>query len=172
MSKDGIQLKVLDAYAKDVRHGFVRIDHDSSSALAASAGDIIEIKGAQITAAKCLRPYPSVEGKGTIRIDGLIRHNAGIEIGDTIAVRKMRAPQAERVTVLPMESIPPIDGSYIKDALEGVPLIKGDFVTVPYFGGRLAFQVTDIMPADDAVLMAKETRVTIAERDVMPRDAP
>ena len=42
--------------------------------------------------------------------------------------------------VAPLEAIPPIDERYLADALESVPLIKGDNVMVPYFGGRLTFQ--------------------------------
>jgi len=34
-------------------------------------GDVIELKGKRRTVAKCLPLYPSDEGKGIIRIDGL-----------------------------------------------------------------------------------------------------
>ena len=84
--------------------------------------------------------YPSDEGKGIIRIDGLGRNNSGIAIGDTISVRKIKAVPAEKIVVAPLEAIPPIDERYLADALESVPLIKGDNVMVPYFGGRLTFQ--------------------------------
>jgi transitional endoplasmic reticulum ATPase len=30
--------------------------------------------------------YPSDEGKGIVRVDGLVRNNAGIAIGDTVVV--------------------------------------------------------------------------------------
>lgn len=82
----------------------------------------------------------------TIRIDGLIRNNAGIAIGDIVAVRKIIAPQAEKVTVVPLEAIPPIDERYLSDALENIPVMKGDNIMVPYFGGRLTFNVTDVVP--------------------------
>ena len=39
--------------------------------LNASTGDVIEIKGKRRTVAKCLPLYPSDEGKGIIRIDGI-----------------------------------------------------------------------------------------------------
>ena len=99
-------------------------------------GDVIEIKGKRRTVAKCLPLYPSDEGKGIIRIDGLGRNNSGIAIGDTIKVKKIKAAAAEKIVVAPLEAIPPIDERYLADALESVPLIKGDNVMVPYFGGR------------------------------------
>lgn len=78
----------------------------------ATTGDVIEIKGKRRTVAKCLPLYPSDEGKGIIRIDGLGRNNSGIAIGDTITVKKIKAVAAERIVVAPLESIPPIDERY------------------------------------------------------------
>src|SRR3989454_4047471 len=133
--------------------------------LGASTGDVIEIRGKRRTVAKCLPLYPSDEGKGIIRVDGLVRNNAGIAIGDTVIVKKIKAVPAEKVIVAPLEAIPPIDERYLADALESVPLIKGDNVMVPYFGGRLTFQVIGVTPpASDAVLVTQKTMFHIAER--------
>jgi transitional endoplasmic reticulum ATPase len=134
--------------------------------------DVIEIKGKRRTVAKCLPLYPSDEGKGIIRIDGLGRNNSGIAIGDTISVRKIKAVAAEKVVVAPLEAIPPIDERYLADALESVPLIKGDNVMVPYFGGRLTFQVIGVNPAADAVLVTQKTVFHIAEKGETLRGVP
>jgi transitional endoplasmic reticulum ATPase len=160
-----LSLKVLEAYTRDVGRGVARIDYDSMDSLSASTGDVIEIRGKRRTVAKCLPLYPSDEGKGIIRVDGLVRNNAGVAIGDTVVVRKIKAVPAEKVIVAPLEAIPPIDERYLADALESVPLIKGDNVMVPYFGGRLMFQVIGVTPpAVDAVLVTQKTIFNIAER--------
>jgi transitional endoplasmic reticulum ATPase len=159
-----LSLKVLEAYTRDVGRGVARIDYDSMDSLSASTGDVIEIRGKRRTVAKCLPLYPSDEGKGIIRVDGLVRNNAGVAIGDTVVVRKIKAVPAEKVIVAPLEAIPPIDERYLADALESVPLIKGDNVMVPYFGGRLTFQVIGVTPAADAVMVTKKTMFNIAER--------
>ncbi len=172
MSKNALALKVLEAYTRDVGRGVARIDYDSMDTLNASTGDVIEIKGKRRTVAKCLPLYPSDEGKGIIRIDGLGRNNSGIAIGDTITVRKIKAVAAEKVVVAPLEAIPPIDERYLADALESVPLIKGDNVMVPYFGGRLTFQVIGITPAADAVLITQKTVFHIAEKGETLRGVP
>ncbi len=172
MNQSGLSLKVLEAYTRDVGRGVARIDYDSMDTLSASTGDVIEIKGKRRTVAKCLPLYPSDEGKGIIRIDGLGRNNSGIAIGDTIMVRKIKATAAERVVVAPLEPIPPIDERYLADALESVPLIKGDNVMVPYFGGRLTFQVISVAPASDAVLVTQKTVFTIAEKGETLRGVP
>ena len=172
MSENGVPLKVLEAYTRDVGRGVARIDYDSMDTLGASTGDVIEVKGKRRTVAKCLPLYPSDEGKSIIRIDGLGRNNAGIAIGDTINVRKIKAVGAEKIVVAPLETIPPIDERYLADALESVPLIKGDNVMVPYFGGRLTFQVINISPSSDAVLVTQKTVFQIAEKGETLRGVP
>ena len=172
MAENGLTLKVLEAYTRDVGRGVARIDYDSMDTLNASTGDVIELKGKRRTVAKCLPLYPSDEGKGIIRIDGLGRNNAGIAIGDTIGVKKIKAVAGEKIVVAPLEAIPPIDERYLADALESVPLIKGDNVMVPYFGGRLTFQVIGVTPAADAVLVTQKTTFHIAEKGETLRGVP
>ena len=162
---DPLSLKILESYTRDVGRGVARIDYDSMDSLSASTGDVVEIGGKRRTVAKCLPLYPSDEGKGIIRVDGLVRNNAGVAIGDTVVVRKIKAVPAEKVIVAPLEAIPQIDERYLADALESVPLIKGDNVMVPYFGGRLTFQVIGVTPqASDAVLVTQKTTFHIAEK--------
>lgn len=99
---------------------------------------------------------PITPGK-TIRIDGLIRNNAGIAIGNTVSIRKISSPCAEKITVVPLENIPPIDERYLADALDTMPVTKGDNIMIPYFGGRLTFQVMDIVPG----VVSTVTRETV-----------
>jgi len=172
MSQNELSLKVLEAYTRDVGRGVARIDYDSMDTLSASTGDVIEVKGKRRTVAKCLPLYPSDEGKGIIRIDGLGRNNSGIAIGDSISVKKIKAIAAEKIIVAPLEAIPPIDERYLADALESVPLIKGDNVMVPYFGGRLTFQIIGVTPNADAVLVTQKTIFTIAEKGETLRGVP
>ena len=166
---DDRTLKVLEAYTRDVGRGVARIDYDSMDSLSASTGDVVEVRGKRRTVAKCLPLYPSDEGKGIIRVDGLVRNNAGVAIGDTVVVRKIKAVPAEKVIVAPLETIPSIDERYLADALESVPLIKGDNVMVPYFGGRLTFQVIGVTPIADAVLITQKTVFHIAEKGEVAR---
>jgi transitional endoplasmic reticulum ATPase len=167
-----VQLKVLEAYTRDVGRGVARIDYDAMDALDASTGDVIEIKGKRRTVAKCLPLYPSDEGRGIIRIDGLIRNNAGVAIGDVVAVKKVKAPPAEKVVVAPLEAVPPIDERYLADALESVPVTKGDNIMIPYFGGRLTFQVVGVSPVADAALITQRTVFVISEKGEALRGVP
>ena len=166
---------MLEAYTRDVGRGTARIDYDTMGSLGVSTGDIVEIKGKRRTVVKCLPLYPSDEGKGIVRLDGLVRNNAGIGIGDAINARKVKAIPAEKVVISPLEAIPPIDERYLADALESVPLIKGDNVMVPYFGGRLTFQIIGITPppaVDTAAIVTSKTTFTITEKDEALRGMP
>src|SRR6266699_2959053 len=169
---DTLSLKILEAYTRDVGRGVARIDYESMDPLSASTGDVIEIRGKRRTVAKCLPLYPSDEGKGIVRVDGLVRNNAGVAIGDTVVVRKIKAAPAEKVIVAPLESIPPIDERYLADALESVPVTKGDNIMIPYFGGRLTFQVQGISPPADAVLITQRTIFVISEKSETIRGVP
>ncbi len=172
MSQQQVQLKVLEAYTRDVGRGVARIDYDAMDALDASTGDVIEIKGKRRTVAKCLPLYPSDEGRGIVRIDGLIRNNAGVAIGDMVIVRKVKAPPAEKVVVAPLEAVPPIDERYLADTLESVPVTKGDNVMIPYFGGRLTFQVMAVSPVAEAALITQRTVFVISEKGEALRGVP
>ena len=172
VSQQQVQLKVLEAYTRDVGRGVARIDYDAMDSLDASTGDVIEIKGKRRTVAKCLPLYPSDEGRGIVRIDGLIRNNAGVAIGDVVTVKKVKAPPAEKVVVAPLEAVPPIDERYLADALESVPVTKGDNIMIPYFGGRLTFQVVGVSPAADAALITQRTVFVISEKGEALRGVP
>jgi transitional endoplasmic reticulum ATPase len=86
-----------------------------------------------------------------------------------VVVRKIKAVPAEKVIVAPLEAIPPIDERYLADALESVPLTKGDNVMVPYFGGRLTFQVIGVSPLQaasaESVLVTQKTIFHITDKD-------
>ena len=170
---NGISLKVLEAYTRDVGRGTARIDYQTMDSLGASTGGVIEIKGKRRTVVKCLPLYPSDEGKEIIRIDGMVRNNAGIAIGDAINAKKINAVPAEKILVSPLDAIPPIDERYLADSLESTPLIKGDNVLVPYFGGRLTFQIVGITPpAADASIVTNKTVFIITEMDKALRGMP
>jgi transitional endoplasmic reticulum ATPase len=167
-----VQLKVFEAYTRDVGRGVARLDYDAMDALDVSTGDVIEVKGKRRTVAKCLPLYPSDEGRGMVRIDGLIRNNAGVAMGDVVIIKKVRALSAEKVVIAPLEAVPPIDERYLADALESVPVTKGDNVMVPYFGGRLTFQVTGISPVAEAVLITQKTVFVISAKGEAQRGVP
>jgi len=157
---NSVTLKVMEAYTRDVGRGVARVDYEVMDVLNLQSGDVIEIKGKRKTVAKVLPLYPTDEGRGIVRIDGLIRSNSGIAIGDNVAIRKVKAVPAEKIIISPLEDVPYIDERYITDALEGLPVVKGDNIIVPYFGGRITFNVIQTSPANaEAVIINQKTAI-------------
>lgn len=157
MSESSLSLKILECYTRDIGRAVARIDADQAQTLNLSAGDIVKIIGNDTTVAKYLPVFPPDEGKHIVRLDGLSRNNADVSIGDAISVRKVESVKAEKVIVAPYEAVPPLDGRYLADALESLPLIKGDNVLILYFGGRLTFQVISVIPEDSVVVVTRKT---------------
>ena len=157
---ESIKLKCREAYTRDVGRGFIRIDYDSMDKLKISTGDTVEIEGKSKTVAKALPLYPSDEGKSMSRTDSIVRENMKIIIGEEIKITKTKALAAKLVTVKPLEALPPIDERYLTDAFEGMSMIVADKVMVPYFGGRLKFQVVKTDPKG-AIVVTRSTSFVI-----------
>lgn len=165
-----MELLVEEAYSRDAGRGVIRIDKNTMDVLMVTTGDIVEIFGKQKAVAKCLPLYAADEGKNIIRMDGLICNNCQTEIGNRVVAKKIKASVAGSVIIMPLEAIPPIDPRYIADALESMPLLPGQFVMVPYFGGRLTFKIIETIPKIttdvQAVLVTQKTVFGILEKNL------
>jgi transitional endoplasmic reticulum ATPase len=159
-----ISLKVHDAYGDDVGRGVVRVDYDIIDKLVPIAGlrpefqshravKIRNQKGAR-TYAKCVPLYPSDEGKGIARLDDVTRDNAGVNLGDTVELRKANLYNADVVTAASLEIIPPLSDGYLTEAMESILVKKEDKIRIPYFAGRLTFKILEVVPAPTSVLEA------------------
>ena len=96
-----IHLKVAKAYPNDSARGIARLDPNALLTLRLSPGDIIEIEGKRMTAAKVWRADRQDWSQDYIRIDGFIRQNAGVGIGDRVKIRKARFADAQKIILAP-----------------------------------------------------------------------
>ena len=97
-----IKLKVAEADQRDVGKGIVRIDESFREKLGLNSFDVVEIRGEKATSALIGRPYPSDEGLDIVRMDGLIRTNAKISIGEYVEIRKAEWKESKHVTLSPV----------------------------------------------------------------------
>jgi len=167
-------LKVAEALQSDVGHGRARIDTSTRVALNLEPGDIIEISGTKTTAAKVFRVNQDDEGISIIRIDGLVRKNAGVSIGDKVVVRKAEMQPANTVTISPLISenhrirFGPGIENFVKRGLLKRPLTKGDTIIVPgiaLMGGSLPFIVASTRPKG-IIEVTEETQMIVKEEAV------
>jgi hypothetical protein len=104
MKPQGVSLRVLAAYARDVGRGAVRIDGRSMDILGVTDGDVVEIIGKKSgTDARCYRLLPSDEDQGIARIDPALRRMIGIAIDHTVTIRKIADIDVQAETAATVE---------------------------------------------------------------------
>ncbi|MFI5412348.1 MAG: CDC48 family AAA ATPase [Candidatus Micrarchaeales archaeon] len=167
---DGIELTVAGALVTDDGRGIARIDSKARKMLNVISGDIVEIKGKKrTTAAIVWQAHQQDEGLDFIRIDGFIRQNLGIGIGDKVFVKKAEVSEAEKVILAPPPNqknpISPDFSEYAKNRLEDKPLVKGDVVPIAMFGYVFAFVVAQVQP-HGVVRVGRATEVVVKTEPV------
>ena len=137
-----IKLRVAEALKRDVGRGIVRFDKKYQKQLGVEPGDIVELIGERSTAAIVANPHPDDKGLDIIRMDGYIRRNAGVSIGDYVTVAKAEVQEAKKVVLAPAQKgvFIQLPGDMVKGNLLGRPVVKGDLVVASnrsenYYGG-------------------------------------
>jgi len=93
------------------------------------AGEIVEISGNKTTAG-IFFPNSEDEGKQIIRMDSLVRLNAGTELGEIVKMKKARLKPARHVVIGPTSSKAQFQPRKIRDLLMNRPVIKGDNLVI------------------------------------------
>ena len=95
-----MSLRVAKAIPSDVGHGRARISGENDLGL--KPGDIVEIKGdKRSTAAIYWRSRPEDTKMEIIRVDGIIRKNAGVSLGDRVdRHQKSEAKECTKLAVI------------------------------------------------------------------------
>ena len=163
MTEVEISVEVQVGISSDKGKGIARLDTDSMKRLDLSSGDIIEIQGQRKTYSKCLAGPEKNYAHGILNIDGLIRSNAGINIGNRIYIKKILATRAKKITIAPLEITPFIEESEIKEALTWFPIIQGDNVVFENLDGYAFFRVLETIPSNSALIVTSKTDFQIKE---------
>ncbi|MFH1774690.1 MAG: CDC48 family AAA ATPase [Methanobacteriota archaeon] len=144
-----VELKVAEAMQNDVGRGIARIDTRTRDILGISTGDVIEITGKKSTGAIVWRAYAEDEGLGIIRMDGILRQNAEISLGDRVKVKKVAAHDAKKVVFAPTQAIRFSIGfgDFIRRRLLGRPVTAGDRIVVGVLGTTLPFTISQTIPS-------------------------
>ncbi|MFW9918459.1 MAG: CDC48 family AAA ATPase [Candidatus Thorarchaeota archaeon] len=159
-------LKVAEAEHRDIGRFIVRIDAVSMEKLGVRTGDIIQIKGKRLTAAIAWPAYQGDKGREIIRMDGRIRRNAGVSLGEKVTVTRANEEPARNVTLAPT-SVPirpePRFEEFVKRKLLNCPVTVQDTVFIPILGRAIPFKVTLVKPTG-TVVVQHSTILTIAEK--------
>ncbi len=158
-------IKVAELKSGETGRGIARLDPELINILGIRVGEIVQIDGNRKTVAKVLMGGPEDANRGIIRIDGTTRRNAGVALDERVAVKKVTAKSAEKITFAPTEQLRLQGGEeYLKQVLEGRALAKGDTITLNVMGNKIDLVVTSFAPSGDAVLMSSSTDVKVSDK--------
>ncbi len=172
-----VYLKVTKSLPDDFGRGIARIDPPAFPELKLSQGDVIEIIGKRTTVAMAMGGETGSNER--VRIDGFIRQNADVDIGEQVKIRKALVHEAKYISFAPLEgtAIQFNDDivEMIKKQLKNRPIIKGDAVplmsgTNPFLEGEQPnWAVTLIAVSIDPsgpVLISDDTEIDIRYKPV------
>ncbi|MDP6661667.1 MAG: CDC48 family AAA ATPase [Candidatus Thalassarchaeaceae archaeon] len=179
-SSDSLTLRVAKAIPSDVGHGRARVPFDNDLNL--KPGDIIEIEGERKTAAIVWRCRPEDANLGVIRVDGIIRKNAGVSLGDRAGIRKVEVQPCQKLVLSPVMAKqqkvrfgPGIEG-FARRGLNKRPVVAGDRIFIPgmtLFAEALPFAIVQTNPKGivqvlpDSEIIIKEDAVDQEEQDLV-----
>ena len=124
------KLQVANARPEESGHGLARLPRNVFAALGLSEGDTIEILGKRNTPARAILPYAEDEGIAVVRLDGLVRINAGVATGEMVEIRPVQSKPAQRIVFAPAQQNLRLQGTgaALKRAFAGRPVIAGDVI--------------------------------------------
>ena len=171
-SSESLPLRVAKAIPSDVGHGRARVPFDNELNL--KPGDIVEITGESRTAAIVWRCRPEDANLGVIRIDGIIRKNAGVSLGDRVSISKVETQPCQRLVLSPVMAKqqkvrfgPGIEG-FARRGLNKRPVVAGDRIFIPgmtLFAEALPFAIVSTNPKG-IVQVLPDTEIVIKEEPI------
>ena len=149
--------------------GLARLDPEDIKAVNGVLGDLIEISGEKKTVARITGTFPEFYGKKLIQIDGITRANAKANLGEVVHVKKIPRKTATTVLVSPLDfaNILPEEGELEQFAkvLQGLPVIAGDKINVPFLGGKERFFQVEATSPTEGVIINQKTKFLLKKPD-------
>ena len=179
-----LQLTVVEGLT--IPRGTACLGAAALAALECAPGDVVEITGGRATVAEA-QPWslaPSApeaqpvaagpDGERTIAMDGLVRQNARVALGETVSVRRARAQPAISAALVPLSgaaTLSDVELRHVASSLKGLVVVAGDTVRAAGLGlSAREFQVLTTNPASAVVLEAGTTlRIQARGASMAPR---
>ncbi|TLX96396.1 MAG: CDC48 family AAA ATPase [Thaumarchaeota archaeon] len=155
-----ITLKITEASQRHVGKGIAVVDPKVVQEDDWETGQILELVGNRKSHVKLWLGSTDQYGTGTIKIDGITRHNIGAGIGEKISVKSVDAAKADQVTVSPIEKLG-AEGlqEYMQANYFGHVLTTGDTLIVStQLGGKTQLVVTSTAPSSKPVIVTEQTK--------------
>ncbi|MEM3649413.1 MAG: CDC48 family AAA ATPase [Candidatus Jordarchaeaceae archaeon] len=161
-----VELRVEEAQKRDAGRFIVRIDNAAMEKLGIQTGDIVEIRGKKVTSAIAWPAYPEDKDKGLVRMDGYLRRNANVSLGDKVIIRKANEKVAKSVILAPTSVRFPVEERFerfVKSKLVGHPVTQGDTLHITVLSRAILFVVVKTTPKG-IVIVKPQTTLHISEK--------
>ncbi|TFG05464.1 MAG: AAA family ATPase [Promethearchaeota archaeon] len=169
-----ISLRVSEGLQEDVGKIRVRIDPKIMSELNINENSFVEIIGNKITGAIAFSAPESDHGEAIIRMDGLVRGNAGTSLGEIINCKSVSLMPAKKLSIAPTQKEYKInDQNFVektlKEYLIGKPVRSGDFIKVmseetsSFTLAEVTFVIVNSLPSG-IVAVDESTNVEVLKR--------
>ncbi|TFG27477.1 AAA family ATPase [Candidatus Thorarchaeota archaeon] len=171
MSEEPVRLKVAAAIPRDQGRGIIRLNSEIRRHLGVGSGDYILIKGSKETVAICFPAMREDDILDMVRIDSIVRNNAGVKLGEVVEVNKATIPDATRVVFAPTQPLrfPPGFDQHFKQQMLNRPVTRGDIVLFSSIGQAHPFIVSTVSPSKFGKL-TPDTKVEVLDKPVRPED--
>jgi len=144
-----IRVRVAEAKHRDAGRGKVRLNDETMDTLRLIAGVTVSITGKRTTAAVAWPAYQEDQQANIIRMDGLVRKNAGVTINDYVTVTKAKVQDATSLRLAPVDMRLNVDRDFtqfVKMRLLEFPMVEGDALFVVVLGSAIPFTVERTEP--------------------------
>ena len=172
MIMDEVVLTVADAEKMDVGRYVVRLNSRTMTTLEVETGDVVELTGTRSVPALVWRGRYEDDELDIIRMDAVLRRNAGVSLGDKVKVKKVEPHEAHIIHLAPAEQEIRIRGdisSYFGNRLLGKPVARNNMVLFEYFNTVVPFVVTKTDPGG-VVIITHRTQIDVSEKPVRISD--
>jgi len=159
------KLKVVEALPRDIGKYRVRISDRLIKLMGLKKGDVISLAGKSIAVAYVLPYYDKEEN--TIKIDRIIRQNAGVKIGEEVIVEKVNSQDALRISIEQINSNIKIDKKALeavfKKGLKGVPVLENNVIETKFMDSPISFSVVSTDPKG-VVKITEKTKILLTSK--------
>ncbi len=152
----------------DFGRGIVRIDPEIMKQLNLTSGDYVRIYGSRVTHARVMPSVSMDVGTRYIRMDKIIKGNAGVRTGEKVRVRPIDVGEANRVILAPQDHmirVAPDFHSWVKRRLFDFVVTKGDIVLIPIFQRFIPLVVVNVTPGSFGKV-GPSTMIEVREKPV------
>src|SRR6266567_105442 len=127
----------------------VRSDNETMQKLAITAGDFIDVHGKRTTVAIAWPAYAEDQGQEIVRMDGLLRRNAGVALNEYVTIKKAEVKDAQTIVFAPTDVRLSVDEEFVgfvKRRFMDMPFVEGDMTLLSIFGSAVPLIATRTRP--------------------------